>query len=223
MKSEQVRKSKTTTIVLLVLFAIAVMIAGAYTSIKKDRTNEGNIDFAELNATVLPQARNIPAFELVGDDNQPFTNDSLQGQWSLVYFGFTHCAHICPMAMTNLQQVYQQLVANQVEQLPQVVLVSVDPDRDTPEVMQQYVKRFNPNFRGATAAADKVQLDLLTKPLGIAYFKVENPSGDSNSYSVEHSDSIVLINPQGELAGFFTPPHDPSSIADEYELIVANS
>ncbi|NKB47492.1 MAG: redoxin domain-containing protein [Legionellales bacterium] len=219
MKSEHVRNSKKTTVVLLILFALVVMAAGIYTSLKKD--HQKSVDFAQLNATVLPQARAIPAFELTDDEQRPFTQEQLVGQWSLLYFGFTHCAHICPMAMTNLQQIYQQLVADQIEPLPQVVLVSVDPQRDTPDVMHQYVKRFNTAFRGVTAS-DTTQLDVLTKPLGIAYFKMESAQGDTNSYSVEHSDSFVLINPQAELAAFFTPPHDANLIANEYALIIAN-
>ncbi|MGQ0698595.1 MAG: SCO family protein [Panacagrimonas sp.] len=152
------------------------------------------------SGTLLPQPRPIPEFVLAGDDGQPFTPAALAGKWSVIFVGFTHCPDICPNTLGLLKNVHKQLAA-QNKRL-QVVLLSVDPERDTPEVLSRYVKYFDSSFVGATGP--KEQLDPLGSALGFIYMKV--PGATPETYSVDHSSALILVNPQGQVAGYFTQP-----------------
>ena len=97
------------------------------------------------------QARALPEFELFDHNRQPLTRDSLRGQWSLLFFGFTHCPDICPISLQALADMYKAIDDADVSDAIQIYFVSVDPGRDTPEVLADYVHYFNPDFSGATA------------------------------------------------------------------------
>ena len=165
-------------------------------------------------ATLLPEPRPLQAFQLTDSTGGPFTNDSLQGHWTLLSFGYTHCPDVCPTTLAMLEGVQRRLPAD----APQVVFVSVDPERDTPSRLARYVQYFNPEFLGATG--DHEALKGLTQPLGILYQRVE----DQNSalgYLVDHSAQIVLVDPQTRLHALFSPPHDPDKIAGDLQQIRA--
>ncbi|MBL4647786.1 MAG: SCO family protein, partial [Gammaproteobacteria bacterium] len=103
----------------------------------------------ELNATVLTHPRLLRPFHLVDEHNGAFTNKSLKGHWSILYFGYTHCPDICPTTLALLNQVILKI--KQAKQpVPQVVFVSVDPQRDKPKALGTYVHYFNPEFVGVT-------------------------------------------------------------------------
>jgi protein SCO1/2 len=147
----------------------------------------------------------------------------LRGRWSLVFFGFTHCPDVCPSALYDLDLASRQLAeANAAAgdgtgPAHQVVFVSVDPERDTPERIAQYVAYFNPGFIGVTGAHE--QLAALTAQLGIAY-QVEEHAAGSERYDVVHSASVVLIDPRGHLRGAFPPPLDALAIARDLALLM---
>jgi protein SCO1/2 len=102
----------------------------------------------------------------------------------------------------------------------QVYFISVDPERDKPEILVAYVTYFNPTFIGATAPLEK--LTPLTRSLGIAH-DIRNKSEASTDYDVDHSSAIVLINPQGEFAGLFGAPHDALALARDMTRIVEHN
>jgi protein SCO1/2 len=161
--------------------------------------------------TVLPEPRPLGHFELTGQDGNPFTPDDLRGRWTLTFFGFTHCPDICPSTLYDLQQVDQALRERAPDSPPghQVLFVSVDPERDTPERLAEYVAFFSPDFRGATAADERLRP--LARQLGVAY-RIEDHDAGSTQYTVYHSASILLIDPDGRLYGVFTAPHDATAI-----------
>jgi len=163
-----------------------------------------------VDATVLPQARSISAFELIDQQGHAFTNQQLLGHWSLVFFGFTNCSMICPTTMAELNQTYQLLQKNHIDQ-PQVIMVSVDPERDSVAKMRDYVTAFNKNFIGLTG--EKSVIEKLTRQMGVVYMKVE-----SNN-SIDHSGTVMLINPQGKLQAFFSMPHDAKKMAKDFVTI----
>jgi protein SCO1 len=152
------------------------------------------------SGTLLPTPRPIPAFTLQGTDGQPFTRARLEGKWSVIFVGFTHCPDICPNTMGLLKNVHEKL-AGSGESL-QVVLLSVDPERDTPEALQRYVTFFDPSFLGATGPT--AELDKLGAAMGFVYMK--SPGATPESYNVDHSSALILVNPQAQVAGYFTPP-----------------
>jgi protein SCO1/2 len=101
--------------------------------------------------------------------------------------------------------------------LPRVMMVSVDPERDTVEQLGKYIPYFNKDFVGLTAAS-QADVDAITKQFGIAYL-LNKKSPDDTEYSVEHSGAILLINPQGQLHALFSAPHDPINLAKEFATI----
>ncbi|MGB0449396.1 MAG: SCO family protein [Porticoccaceae bacterium] len=152
-------------------------------------------------AIELSTPRVFSDFELVDHRGAPFRLENLQDKWSIVFFGFTNCPDICPTTMATLAEMYADLGESEKEQL-QVVMISLDPERDTVEKMAAYVPYFNEDFIGVTG--DPNFILRLTTQLNIAYTQV--PLGEDN-YTVDHSTQLVLINPKGHYHGFFKAPH----------------
>ena len=156
------------------------------------------------SGTWLPQPRPLPEFSLTAETGQPFTIQSLQGHPTLVFFGFTHCPDVCPTTLAKLNQVAK---AANVPKL-KVLLVSVDPQRDTPEQLQRYVHAFNPDFGAVTG--DPKEIERVSKEFGVAAVKVDLAGGD---YTVDHSAHVFLLNGQGQRVALFTPPFEIESVA----------
>lgn len=172
------------------------------------------------NGTVFPTPRIIQPFDLQhAPDGKSFSNEQLKGHWTMMFFGFTHCAMLCPTTLTTLNHFYNNLQAAHFEQLPQVVFVSIDPERDDLNRIGTYVTSFNKNFTGATATEEK--LDRMTNELNILFTKA-NPNKDED-YQIDHSGTVLLFNPQGHLAGLFSPPIEAQALTDDYQAIVKNA
>lgn len=167
--------------------------------------------------SLLPHPKAINAFALTDINGKPFTEKSLQGHWSLLFFGFTHCAMVCPTSMTALKQTYEQLQQDHAA-LPEVVFISVDPERDNLQQIKRYVHTFNPNFTGATGS--QAQLAALSNQMGVLYMKVTQPNAKAQDYSIDHTGSILVVNPKGELAAIFTMPHDSQKMTADLKVIM---
>ncbi len=151
----------------------------------------------KLETTLLfPKPRAVISFSMTDHKGNAFTQEHLADKWSLLFAGYTSCPDICPTTMSKLSNAYPKL--NVVAPV-QVVLISVDPQRDTPEKLNDYINFFNPNFIAATA--EHKQLIPITRSLGMAYSMV----GEGDSYLVDHSASIVLISPKGERFAMIKP------------------
>jgi protein SCO1/2 len=122
------------------------------------------------SATLLPQLRSLQPFSLVDQHGRPFTNQTLQGRWTFISFGYTHCPDICPTTLAMLTSMEKQLQASGNSAEYQIAFVSVDPERDTQQRLAEYIDFFNPAFLGVTG--DESELQRLTRPLGILYAKV---------------------------------------------------
>jgi protein SCO1/2 len=175
------------------------------------------------------QARPISAFTLTDELGQPFNNTLLLDKWSLVFFGYTSCPDVCPTTLQNLNFIYEDLTT--IASNSQVLLVSVDPKRDTTEKLEQYIGYFNPNFKALRADHDV--LFPFSRNLGLMYAitskdEIEVPEGDE-SYWVDHSASLVLINPAGKISAIFRPEQavgevptiDNDKLLSDYQKIVA--
>jgi len=169
---------------------------------------------------VLPEAREIPAFELVDAAGQPFGPERLADRWSLLFFGFTHCPDICPGTLYDLSQASKAVHAASPEKAErlQVVLVSVDPERDTPARLAEYIAFFDPSFEAVTGPHER--LEPLTRKLGIAY-RIAPHEGGAAQYDVDHSASVLLMNPQGRLHGVFPAPLDVSALQSDLAQLLA--
>jgi protein SCO1/2 len=166
---------------------------------------------------VLPEPREIPPFELVDHEGRAFGPARLQGSWSLLFFGFTHCPDICPGALYDLHLLDEMLVDAHGRGAHQVLFVSVDPERDTPERLKDYVRYFDPDFAAVTGEHE--QLEPLTRKLGIAY-RIEEHEAGADAYNVDHSASILLMDPQGRLHGVFPAPHDVAAMAQSMQPLL---
>jgi protein SCO1/2 len=172
---------------------------------------------APQQATVLPETRALPEFQLSDHNGEPFTRDSLLGNRSLVFFGFTNCPDICPATLQQLAIARQRLAADG-QDFPRIILVSVDPERDSPEILAKYVSHFDAGVIGVTGSVDEITR--LTKPLGIYFAK----SGDlDGNYNVDHSAVILLLNAEGEWHAVFSAPHTIDSLVHDIPLLTGSS
>lgn len=136
----------------------------------------------------------IADFNLVDQSGAAFRKQDVLGKPSAIFFGFTFCPDVCPTMLASITS-YMGKLGPDADRL-NVVFVSVDPDRDTPDVIKSYLASFDPRIRGISGK--KEQLDLLTKSLGIYYAKVET---GGSSYSVDHSALVVLLDSKGQFFG----------------------
>jgi protein SCO1/2 len=160
-------------------------------------------DAAKLGYYRFDEPRPISEFFMIDHLGQRASLSNLKGRWSLLFFGFTTCPDVCPTTLSVLNDAISPL-----KDPPAVVMVSVDPDRDTPERLARYVSAFNPTFIGYTGTFDETVK--LAEQLNIAFGKV--PGDVPGSYLVDHSASLVLIDPNGRYAGFIKAPHNASKI-----------
>ncbi|MCB1624956.1 MAG: SCO family protein [Pseudomonadales bacterium] len=151
------------------------------------------------SGTWLPSPRTLPTFQLLDERGAPAGKSALTGHPSLVFFGFTHCPDVCPTTLTLLTQAQQELgVANL-----KVVLVTVDPERDTPPQMARYLQAFHGDTLGLTGSPD--ELGRLRRQLGVAAARTDMPGGD---YMIDHSATVFLLDAAGDNVAIFTPPFD---------------
>ena len=146
-----------------------------------------------------------------------FTKDDLQGKWTLMYFGFTRCPDECPTTMYQIKKIDKHFKRKDFPlDDKQWVLVSIDPERDTPEEIDKYAKGFDEDFIGVSNIRPML-LSLATQ------LSVNNvmPSDDSmdHSHLDNHVNNIILLNPNGDFAGVFRPPFDISRLSLTYQSV----
>jgi protein SCO1/2 len=171
-------------------------------------------DLSGLQATVLSQPREVQPFTLVDHTGKSFDNSALLGHWSFVFFGYTHCPDVCPTTLSVLNSVARKLEGS--DNQPRFVFISIDPGRDTPEKLGQFVSYFNGSFIGATGTDDAI--NTLTRQLGVIYARGEENAGTDN-YLMDHSASVLLFDPAGRFHAVFTPPLDAAGIASDFITI----
>jgi len=162
------------------------------------------------------QAKPLPAFTLTDQNGKPFSNESIKGQWQLLFFGYTNCPDICPDTLQMLGNMVQQIKDPQVLKQLQITFVSVDPKRDSLDKMKTYVTYFNKNFNSARGDLDEV--NKLTDAVGILHYITK--SADGSKYEVAHSGALILIDPAGRFIGVFSTPHDSAKIAHDLSAII---
>jgi protein SCO1/2 len=158
--------------------------------------------FKEYNALLFKTPRQITPFEAIDHQGRPFGPEQFVGQWSLVNFGYTHCPDICPTNMLNLSYLVKAL-EEAGSPVPQIYMAAVDPERDTPEVLTEYLPFFNKDFIGITGTEETMAG--LARQLNNLFSKA--PSDDEGMYFVDHSDNLAILNEQGHFVGIFRPPH----------------
>jgi len=200
--------NKKTARLLLLAFSLAVLSVLSGVLFYKLLQLRGQPNLQSL--IVLPEAKIVGDFILQDETGKNFSLADFKGNWSLLFFGFTHCPDICPNTLYQLQQVRAELASQMPESaLPVIYLVSVDPERDTPARLAEYLRFFDPAFKGLSG--DDRQLRALTMQLGIAYHVAE-PEAGSDEYAVDHSASLILLNPQAQMFGVFPAPQQTDTL-----------
>lgn len=217
---------KYTTLAIIVIFAAVFLVASYHVVHRSKTAPQTVVEKLNINGFVLPDAKKVTAFTLTDDKGKPFTEKNLQGQWHLLFFGFSHCGFVCPTTMAELNQMYKQLQGRLPKPLlPQVVMISVDPQRDTVERMHEYVSAFNRHFKGARG--ESAAIKSLQQQFHIIAVKVPankaTQGGKNNEYTINHSSEIMVVDPQGQLRAFLSYPHKAVQMAHDYELILRQS
>lgn len=179
--------------ILIIIVAIVAIATGALVFQK-------SVQLAQPEHSLYYKTpRDIKPFTLTDQDNQAFSNEQFSGKWSWIFFGYTSCPDVCPTTLQEFNFVYDDLKL--IDKNTQILLVSVDPQRDTVEKLSQYIQYFNDEFLALTA--DHSVLFPFARNLGLMYGISDDKKDDY--YLVDHSASIVLINPQGKIAAIFKP------------------
>ena len=202
------------------IFFIAVFIATVLALFINKLTTPRVLSTNELLVNGLfmfEEPKKISDFSFYSANGVEFTKDDLQGKWTLMYFGFTRCPDECPTTMYQIKKLINVL---REKDFPlddkQWVLVSIDPERDTPEDIDKYAKGFDVDFIGVSNIRPML-LSLATQ------LSVNNvmPSEDSmdHSHLDNHVNNIILLNPNGDFAGVFRPPFDISRLSLTYQSV----
>lgn len=164
---------------------------------------------------LLDPPRVLPEFSLQSVDDSRIDSDALHGRWTMVFLGFTHCPDICPMTLAELAKAEKLMADVPEEQRPRILFVSVDPERDTPEVIAKYAAYFSPSVLSGTS--DVEALTRFAGSLSMVFAKTALPDGD---YTIDHTSWVAVLNPKAQLAGFIRPPLEPEKIAADLRTLM---
>ena len=204
-------------VILLLLASMAAFWIG-YTVIVTTPDDTTSPIIKTQIAEILPEPRPLPDFKLQNGEQQSFSKQDLKDHWSLLFFGYTNCPDICPNTMMVMKQFLQQLQQQQVKtDALHIIFVSVDPERDTPELLQEYVAYFNDDFIGLTGSISEIEK--LSRKLGILY-GYEDPDPKTGNYIVNHSAQIIVINPAAQFHAVLPPPHEAGIIAQDFTTML---
>jgi protein SCO1/2 len=209
---DQTQRNIRVTIILIIVFMV-ILVAGFVNRMLTPRImHEGEMKVNGLYLLKTP--RIIKPFELVDEDNQPFTLQQLEGKWTLAFFGFTYCPDICPTTLATLKRFKDFMGDSKYMDDTQVLLVTTDPARDTPDKLNEYLEFFDPEFKGVTG--DFMALQSFATNLNAAFTKVPLKNGD---YTIDHTANVVLINPYGHYHAFFKSPIDATKVKITYQSV----
>jgi len=199
-----------------ILVALVALVIGL--TVYRVLNSERQVDPTQMldaGIVILPQGRDVPKLTLTNQDGEPVQVDQLDGKWTLLFFGYTFCPDICPATLAELRQLRSQLPDEVREQL-RPVLVSVDPARDTPEQLKQYLEFFGEGFVGLTGALDDIQT--LANGVGIPFIP-----GDTSreNYTVDHSGNLVIIGPDGRQHGFIRAPLKVQKLSQQLPALLS--
>ncbi|MFQ5418385.1 MAG: SCO family protein [Myxococcota bacterium] len=197
--------------------AVTALLLGGFTWVSLRAVPPAAPSVGEA-VTLLRVPLPIPDFELTDHRGAIFDAGRLRGRWSFLFFGYTFCPSICPNTLGTLRTVNELLEASE-EALADVqfVFVSVDPERDTPERLAQFVPYFHPDFIGATGRPE--ELEHLAKALGIYHARSDETPVDARDYLVDHTSAILLVDPRAQLHAVYSHPDEPEAIARSFEKI----
>ena len=193
--------------VVVLLAGFAILGAGAFLALSLHETPRG------AAGTLLASAIGGP-FRLVDQNGKTVTDGDLKGEWSLVYFGYTHCPDACPTALNDISIALDELGPKRGAVRP--VFITVDPERDTPEVLKSYITSFDAPILALTGTPEEIAQ--AAKDYRVYYAKHAEAGGD---YSMDHSSVIYVMDPQGRFTASFTHENSPEEIAERLKKLLS--
>ncbi|MEE4635301.1 SCO family protein [Pseudomonas alliivorans] len=198
-----------------ILVAVVALIMGL--TINRVLSGKGPGDQTALidaGVILLPQSRSLPSLSMSDQNGAPVAVDELKGKWTLVFFGYTYCPDICPTTLAQLRDIRTKLPQEAVDNM-RVVLVSVDPDRDTSQQLKQYLGYFDPRYIGLTAPVADIQK--LASALSIPFIPADT---SKPGYTVDHSGNLALIGPDGRQRGFIRSPLNAQKLVAQLPVLL---
>ncbi len=192
----------------LLPIGLAASLAGAWLAGALRAPHEPQL----ASGTWLPKARGVGPFTLRDTRGAVFTPASLQGYPSLVFFGFTHCPDVCPTTLALLADVQKRAAIPGLK----IVLVSIDPARDTPDALDRYLAAFRAPSIGVTG--DDPEIAKIARQFGVAATRVDLPGG---GYTMDHSSTVFLLDSRARNVAVFTPPFDRDKLTADLRAVAA--
>lgn len=198
-----------------ILMAVIAMILGGWLAHLITSTRHASP--ALQSGTLLKPPRAVAAFTLQDIHGNPVSLASLANHWSVLFFGYTSCPDVCPATLAQLARTHKALSNLPAKLQPQIILISVDPKRDTIEKLGSYLQFFSKDFLGFTGTQQ--QIDSFTKAMGVPVEYKTQPDG---SYTVDHAAVLFVIDPQQHLHAVFSPPYDAAILAKDLRSLVTS-
>lgn len=223
----QLSRNAKTAFIAFIVFDLLVAAWLVYLFLLRSEVNEIN-DLRDLGATRYPEPTAIESFSLLDGEGQAFTQQQLLGKWSLVFFGFTSCPDVCPLTMEELAQFHRRYQEVGADNSPQIVFVSVDPERDGVAEVAKYMSRFDESFIGLSGPAEEIAR--VAENFYVAYSSDSDtnehmghmtPSSQNEDYMVSHSVHVSVVNPAGELHSVIRPPIRRETMMELYPQLIA--
>lgn len=201
------------------LIAVAALILAAVAAVFLWRAGDSSNVKGAAGEAGSSQGQGTPTiggdFTLTDQDGRRVTQADFQGKYMLIYFGFTFCPDVCPTELQIMGGALEALGDEAAKIQP--ILITIDPDRDTPEVLAKYVKQFDPRLIGLTGSADEIAA--VAKAYRVYYEKVKDDES-STDYTMDHSSVVYLMGPDGQFLAFFPPATDPDAMAEKIKSLM---
>lgn len=198
--------TRTQKAVFIIAALIVVIMGLILNNVLNAKRSPNATELVDAGIILLPQSRTVADVTMTNQDGQPMQLDQLKGKWSLLFFGYTYCPDICPTTLAQLRQVKSELPKQALDRL-QVVLVSVDPNRDTPNQLKQYLGYFDKDFVGLAGSVEDTQK--LANALSIPFIPADT---SKPGYTVDHSGNLAIVGPDGRQRGFIRAPFDSKKL-----------
>ncbi len=206
------RPIRRTLALLLLAVAVVFALVVGQQIISSQAEPEPAPDLSDINTFVYDESKSLAEFSLTNEKGETFTREDLGGHWTFVFVGYTSCPDVCPATLSTLSQAVRNLPPE--VPTPEVLLVSADPQRDTPERLAEYLGFFGEHFHGLTGDVDTLRK--LARSVNAVF--VHGDDGNGN-IQVDHSGHLTLLNPKGQMAAVIQPPHDPEELIKAYREI----
>ena len=206
--------TRTHKTVLILVAVVALVLGLTVGKVLNAPQQQDPAALLDAGIVLLPQSRALPALSLLDEQGEAQALDRLTGRWTLLFFGYTFCPDICPTTLAELRQLRGRLPAELLERY-QVTMVSVDPQRDTPEQLRQYLGFYNAGYHGLTGELADIQK--LAAAVSIPFIP-----GDTRQerYTVDHSGNLAIIGPDGRQRGFICAPLNVDKLAAQLPALL---